>query len=173
MLGRRIADPQGIEGPIGEAAGLGLLDVDTVLGGTKMLRPVRGRLSRSGGVFCGYEMHFGETAGPACATPWAILEGGTPHGAASPDGLIVGGYVHGLFAEASARGALLAELGATSDGVDQSARVDEALDQIAESLEQNLDLAALERIAGLPPTSGARKRPSSYIRPHSYSGIIP
>jgi len=173
MLGRRIADPQGIEGPIGEAAGLGLLDVDTVLGGTKMLRPVRGRLSRSGGVFCGYEMHVGETAGPACATPWAILEGGTPHGAASPDGLIVGGYVHGLFAEASARGALLAELGATSDGVDQSARVDEALDQIAESLEQNLDLAALERIAGLPPTSGARKRPSSYIRPHSYSGIIP
>ena len=32
MLGRRIADPDGREGPPGEAAGLGLLDIDTVLG---------------------------------------------------------------------------------------------------------------------------------------------
>jgi adenosylcobyric acid synthase len=164
MLGRRIADPAGIEGPAGEAAGLGLLDVETVLGGTKMLRAVRGRLTRGGGAFGGYEMHVGETSGPGCAAPWAILEDGTPHGAASPDGRIVGGYVHGLFAEASARGALLAELGATSDGVDQSARVDEALDKIADILERSLDIAALERIAGLPPAPSSRKRPSSKLR---------
>jgi adenosylcobyric acid synthase len=163
MLGRRIADPGGIEGPASEASGLGLLEVETVLGGTKMLRAVRGRLSR-GGVFSGYEMHVGETAGPGCAAPWAILEDGTPHGAASPDGRIVGGYVHGLFAQASARGALLAELGATSDGVDQSARVDQALDEIAEVLERSLDIAALERIAGLPPNASARKRPASQLR---------
>jgi adenosylcobyric acid synthase len=164
MLGRRIADPDGVEGPAGEAAGLGLLDVETVLGGTKVLRPVRGRLSQGGGAFGGYEMHVGETSGPGCAAPWAILEDGTPHGAASPDGRIVGGYVHGLFAETSARGALLAQLGAKSDGVDQSARVDEALDRIADILERSLDIAALERIAGLPPSSGSRKRPASEIR---------
>jgi adenosylcobyric acid synthase len=164
MLGRRIADPAGIEGPAGEAAGLGLLDVETVLGGTKMLRAVRGRLTRGGAAFGGYEMHVGETFGPGCAAPWAILEDGTPHGAASPDGRIVGGYVHGLFAEASARGALLAELGATSDGVDQSARVDEALDKIADILERSLDIAALERMAGLPPAPSSRKRPSSKLR---------
>jgi adenosylcobyric acid synthase len=156
MLGRRVADPQGVEGPAGEAAGLGLLDVETVLGGTKTLRAVRGRLSR-GGAFGGYEMHVGETFGPGCAAPWAILEDGAPHGAASPDGRIVGGYVHGLFAQASARGALLAELGATSDRIDQSARVDQALDEIADILGQNLDIAALERLAGLSPPSSSRK----------------
>ncbi len=47
MLGRRIADPGGIEGPPGEAPGLGLLDVETTLAGTKILtadhRPSRRR----------------------------------------------------------------------------------------------------------------------------------
>jgi adenosylcobyric acid synthase len=164
MLGRRIADPLGIEGPAGEAAGLGLLDVETVLGGTKTLRAVRGRLSASGGAFSGYEMHVGETSGPGCAAPWAMLEDGTPHGAVSPDGRVVGGYVHGLFAQASARRALLAELGAASDGVDQSVRVDQALDEIADIMAQSLDIAALERIAGLSGDSSARKRPSAQVR---------
>jgi adenosylcobyric acid synthase len=164
MLGRRIADPAGVEGPPGEAAGLGLLDVETVLSGTKTLRAVRGHLSRGGGDFSGYEMHVGETSGPGCAAPWAILEDATPHGAQSPDGRIVGGYVHGLFAEASARAALLADLGAASDGIDQSARVDQALDDIAAILEGSLDIAALDRIAGLPEGSSARKRSSSKVR---------
>jgi adenosylcobyric acid synthase len=143
---------------------LGLLDVETVLGGTKMLRAVRGRLSRSGGAFVGYEMHVGETSGPGCAAPWAILEDGTPHGAVSPDGRVFGGYSHGLFAQASARGSILAELGATSDGVSQSVRVDQALDEIAEILGRSLDIAALERIAGLPSASSSCKGPTSQIR---------
>ena len=37
MLGRRIADPQGLEGAPGEAAGLGLLEVETVLAPAKVL----------------------------------------------------------------------------------------------------------------------------------------
>ena len=51
MLGRRIADPAGIEGPPGEAEGLGLLDLDTVLAGDKQLREVarpRARERRDG-----------------------------------------------------------------------------------------------------------------------------
>jgi CobB/CobQ-like glutamine amidotransferase domain len=43
MLGRRIADPEGIEGAPGEAAGLGLLDIATVLGGDKRLAEATGR----------------------------------------------------------------------------------------------------------------------------------
>ena len=42
MLGRRIADPEGIEGRPGEAAGLGLLDLETTLGGDKRLAEVAG-----------------------------------------------------------------------------------------------------------------------------------
>ena len=33
MLGRRVRDPDGVDGPAGEAPGLGLLDVETVMGG--------------------------------------------------------------------------------------------------------------------------------------------
>ena len=65
MLGRRIADPQGIEGPPGAAAGLGLLDVETLLTADKALRPAAGRLAECGAVFAGYEMHVGVTTGPA------------------------------------------------------------------------------------------------------------
>ena len=43
MLGRRIADPDGIEGPPGEAPGLGLLKIETVLTGDKRLVEVEGR----------------------------------------------------------------------------------------------------------------------------------
>ena len=38
MLGRRVADPEGIEGPAGAVDGLGLLDVETTLTGEKTLR---------------------------------------------------------------------------------------------------------------------------------------
>src|SRR3546814_10574238 len=42
MLGRRIGDPQGIEGPAGAAAdGLGLREIETVLTGGKTLQEVR------------------------------------------------------------------------------------------------------------------------------------
>src|SRR6185369_4786479 len=42
MLGRSVADPQGIEGPPSTVEGLGLLPVDTVLEGDKVLVEVAG-----------------------------------------------------------------------------------------------------------------------------------
>ena len=44
MLGKRVSDPQGMEGPAGEVDGLGLLDVATVLTGEKTLREVEGAM---------------------------------------------------------------------------------------------------------------------------------
>src|SRR3546814_10067491 len=61
MLGRRIADPDGIEGPAGEVAGLGLLDVEPVLTGDKRLVEAAGRSVDDGVPFRGYEIHFGRT----------------------------------------------------------------------------------------------------------------
>jgi adenosylcobyric acid synthase len=148
MLGCRISDPDGAEGAPGSAAGLGLLDVTTVLAGDKVLRRVEGRLGGSDAAFDGYEIHIGVTEGLATARPFARIEG-RPHGAISADGRISGAYVHGLFDQAEARAALLAELGAVSDGADQSARVDQALDRIAAVLETHFDIAALGRISGL------------------------
>src|SRR5271156_1879763 len=54
MLGRSIADPEGIEGPAAAVEGLGLLDVATTLAAEKRLEPVRGT-SNDGAPFAGYE----------------------------------------------------------------------------------------------------------------------
>ena len=55
----------------------------------------------------GYEMHVGRTSGPALARPMLDLDG-RPDGAVSPDGRIMGCYVHGLFADDDFRPAFLA-----------------------------------------------------------------
>jgi len=148
MLGRTISDPDGVEGLAGSAPGLGLLDVETVLAGEKTLRETTGALTASDAAFAGYEIHIGQTDGPDTARPFARIEE-RPHGAVSPDGRIAGLYVHGLFDQAEARAALLADLGTSSDGVDQTERVDRALDRIAEVLEAHFDIPALSRISGL------------------------
>src|SRR5690606_14594389 len=48
MLGRSVADPDGVEGEPGASEGLGLLDVDTVLAPVKQLRLEAGRHAASG-----------------------------------------------------------------------------------------------------------------------------
>jgi len=149
MLGLRIADPDGVEGAPGEAAGLGLLDVETVMTGAKTLEPVGGRLAGSDALFSGYEMHVGRTAGPGTARPCLVRDDGRPDGAVSPDGRIAGAYVHGLFERASARAAILSELGAGALPGDHATRVDAALDEIAATLSNCLDIDAIARIAGL------------------------
>ena len=63
MLGRRIADPAGIEGPPAVADGLGLLDLETTLGPVKRLAAVAGTEVQSGEPVAGYEMHMGRTSG--------------------------------------------------------------------------------------------------------------
>ena len=76
MLGRRIADPEGVEGPPGEVEGLGLLDVETVMTGDKALTHVTGTCLANGAPFAGYEMHIGRTTGPDCARPLLRLADG-------------------------------------------------------------------------------------------------
>jgi adenosylcobyric acid synthase len=125
-----------------------LLDVETVLAGEKTLRQTTGALVASEAAFAGYEIHIGQTDGQDTNHPFARIEG-RPHGAMSADGRIAGLYVHGLFDQAEARAAILADLGVSSDGVDQAERVDRALDRIAEVLEAHFDIPALSRIAGL------------------------
>ena len=85
MLGRRIADPEGIEGAPGTVEGLGLLDVETVMKPEKHLALQEAAYLPSGARVEGYEIHIGETAGPDCARAWLSI-GGRPEGAASPDG---------------------------------------------------------------------------------------
>lgn len=141
MLGRTVADPDGMEGPAGTVEGLGLLAVDTVLGGDKTLSEVAGTARRAR--FHGYEMHLGRTTGPDAARPVALIDGGGADGAVSADGLVAGTYIHGLLGAAEQRRAWLATIGVAGQGPDHSASVDAALDAIAADLERHLDLDAL------------------------------
>ena len=146
MLGRTLADPAGIEGPPGETAGLGLLDVATTLAADKRLEAVTGR-SFDGVPFQGYEMHMGRTDGQDCARPFATLADGTDEGALSADGLVAGTYVHGLFADDRQRSAWLARLGAEPSTLDYEQGVEDALDGLARHIEAHLDVDALLRLA--------------------------
>ena len=147
MLGRSIADPEGVEGPAERVEGLGLLAVDTVLGGDKALAEVRG--TANGAAFEGYEIHLGRTSGRDTARPAVRFEGGRTDGAVSADGLVTGSYVHGLLGLAEQRRAWLARIGVAGSGPDHSASVDRALDSIAAELEQHVDIDALIALSAL------------------------
>ncbi|WP_029015025.1 cobyric acid synthase [Niveispirillum irakense] len=148
MLGRHIDDPDGIEGPPGGVTGLGLLDVTTVLTGTKVLTAVSG-IDASGTVpFTGYEMHVGVTQGPGRDRPLLHLPGG-PEGARSADGRIAGCYIHGLFNDDGFRRHFLAGFG-TIAGLAYDSTVDAALDELAAACERHLDMDGLLRCARQP-----------------------
>ena len=148
MLGRAIADPRGLEGPPGESAGLGLLDLETALDGDKILRAVRGVDCVTGAPVAGYEMHVGRTNGPAAARPMLRLDAGED-GAVSADGCIAGCNLHGLFTGDEFRRAFLARLGTTPDpALLWDERIEETLDALAAHLEASIDVAHLLEIAG-------------------------
>jgi adenosylcobyric acid synthase len=147
MLGRRLADPDGIEGPSGEAEGLGLLDFETVLAGAKRLEAVRGRDVQSGMPVAGSEMHIGRTSGPALAAPMLDLAG-RPDGAVSADGRISGCYVHGLFAADGFRHAFLSRLrGRAASGLAFEQQIEQTLDALASHLEASVDVDGLLALA--------------------------
>lgn len=156
MLGRSVADPDGIEGPPGSLPGLGLLEVDTALSGEKRLVPVRGR-SQDGAALAGYEMHMGRTDGPARARPFATLEESGAEGAVSPDGRVTGTYIHGLFGMTAQRAAWLARFAAGAPRLDHEAQVEAALDALAAHLEAHLDMDALLRLAARGRSASARQ----------------
>jgi adenosylcobyric acid synthase len=146
MLGRTIADPDGIEGPPGKSDGLGMLDVATTLSAAKRLEPARGATS-DGAPFAGYEMHMGVTEGPDRARPFARLADGTPDGAVSADGRVIGTYIHGLFADDRQRAAWLARFGAGPSNVAYDDLVDQTLDALAAHLATHIDLDRLLKLS--------------------------
>nr|WP_223639793.1 cobyric acid synthase [Rhodobacter sp. TJ_12] len=146
MLGHKVHDPDGIEGPPGTTEGLGLLDLETVIGPAKRLREIDAQDAITGAHVTGYEMHMGESAGPGMARPW-LRPDGQAEGAISADGKVMGCYLHGLFGAAAFRAAWLATQGARAAQVDQTARLDAALDAFADEIAQDLDLDALLDLA--------------------------
>ncbi len=146
ILGRTLRDPEGIEGPAGEDAGLGLLAVDTVMTPDKRLTERRVTHCASGLSVSGYEIHIGRTDGPDCARPFAMA-GARAEGAVSADGRVTGSYLHGMFTDDAFRAAFLRGLGATASGLAYSEGIEQVLDALAAHLEAHLDVPGLLALA--------------------------
>lgn len=154
MLGTQLSDPAGVEGPVGTVAGLGLLAVETVLAGDKRLTEVRGTHLETGTPVAGYEMHIGKTDGPDRLRPMLRLSDRSElprgEGAVSPNGLVAGTYVHGLFTQDRFRHAFLDSLQPrTGSGLAFEATIEETLDELADHLTRHCAIDQIAAIAGL------------------------
>ena len=154
MLGHRISDPEGIEGPSGSAEGLCLLDAETVLSGDKVLTEVTGKTVAEGVPFRGYEMHVGRTT--TTSEPLLELEGGAMDGAVDATGRIAGCYVHGLFADDRQRRHWLRRIGGATTDLVYEAGIEDTLDRLADHLEEHVDCARLLDLARAPQLRGTR-----------------
>ena len=144
MLGRAIHDPHGMEGPIGSAEGLGLLDMETTLRTSKSLRQVTGIFAERAVPVAGYEIHMGVSHGPSLSRPLFRLSG-EDDGAISDDDQVAGSYLHGLFDLPEASDALLAWAGYhRQDAIDFTALREAGIDRIADSWAEYCDFAKLD-----------------------------
>jgi adenosylcobyric acid synthase len=146
MLGRSVADPDGIEGPPGETPGLGFLDVTTVMTTQKSLTRVDAIHAASRETVNAYEIHIGRTDGLDRANPFAFVDG-SAEGAVSADGLVQGTYLHGLFTSDGFRRAYLSRLGIAATDQSYLRKVDQTLDSLADHLETHLDVEGLLAVA--------------------------
>lgn len=147
MLGTSVADPLGIEGAKERIDGLGLLDVETVMAPEKTVRNSTAHSVDYDVPLSGYEIHMGRTEGPDCARPPVTIDG-RADGASSPDGRVIGTYLHGLFGSDAYRKRLLASFGIEGGGENYRAGVEAALDDVAAELERVLSRDWLDRLLG-------------------------
>ncbi|WP_299945646.1 cobyric acid synthase [uncultured Ruegeria sp.] len=148
MLGKTIADPDGVDGHPGRVEGLGLLDVTTTMAGDKQVTLRSATALPGNEPVSGYEIHMGRTDGPDCARAWLQIES-RPEGAASANGRVRGSYLHGIFTSDAFRASYLAELGATSETTYEDG-VEQVLDDLADHLELHMDLDLLLSMAQAP-----------------------
>lgn len=166
MLGRRLLDPQQVESPQTEAAGLGLLPVVTTFGKEKTTHQVKGRVVQGSGLLrgalgmplTGYEIHMGQTTGEGITPPFQLEERSRKpcqemDGCLGQSGNILGAYLHGLFHNDGFRRAVLQELARRKGAVlALSTKVysrEEEYDKLAALTRRSLDMDLLYRVLGL------------------------
>jgi adenosylcobyric acid synthase len=144
MLGSLIDDPQGVEGAAGASEGLGLFDMHTRLYPEKLLRQVRGTLALDAAPVEGYEIHCGVSTGLALERRAITLADERCDGAISPDGQLLGTYLHGIFDHPDARDALLRWAGLQPTSAPAVSEIrEQQLERLADVIEREIDCAAL------------------------------
>ena len=168
MLGQKICDPEGVEGNIKEAYGLGLIQRNTVFKGEKVTTQVEaivqeglpGVLGACGGLKVkGYEIHMGvsEKTGE-CGDLLTITqelgeEKQVLEGSCNGDGTVFGSYVHGIFDEGPFARTLLNAIRERkglspiqSEILSYEAFKQGEYDKLAQVVRENLDMEAIYKI---------------------------
>lgn len=150
MLGKYIHDPDGLEGDAGSTQGFAFFDMETTLASDKTLRNVQGTLAFNDAAVTGYEIHAGITTYHAHYQP-AVHLAQSNDGAVSGDDLMLGTYLHGIFASATACNRLLAWAGLDeqNSAPDYHAVCDAEINRLADCVDQYLDTAHLYRLLNL------------------------
>lgn len=144
MLGRRIVDPKGVEGPAA-TEGLGWLAIETEMRPDKRVRPLKARARWPAGLpFTGYEIRHGQSDEEPGLFPFC---------GRSDDGQVMGTFIHGLFDNGKYRSAVLkAWLDWKSKSQENvTERWNRDLNRIADAMAENLDLTLLSRRIGIDP----------------------
>ena len=163
MLGRRIVDNERIESDRPETVALGLLEIETIFQPEKITERVGAVHLATGLPVSGYEIHAGRVAGITGSTAvFRIIErdgvrADDLEGAHSEDRRVIGSSIHGLFDAGGFRrnfidtvreskGLLALGLSAPDDpNVDRRM----AFDQVADVLEEHVDMSRVAALAGL------------------------
>lgn len=158
MLGMEISDPDAVENG-GSVAGLGLLNVNTILEKEKHLSQSRGYFTNAGGVleilngieFEGYEIHMGRTFSGE-ETVAEFTSGGSGYCA----GNIYGTYIHGVFDNAIVAKQLVKALADkkdinidTDNVMDLKSYKESQYDKLADILREYLDMDSIYAMMGV------------------------
>ncbi len=141
MLGKTIDDPDGVEGEPGSSEGLGLLNVHTVLTGSKQLTKTEAvlNLNNQKAKVKGYEIHVGRSQ--VLDEQPLKLDNGERDGAISECGQIMGTYLHGCFDEAEALNLITEWVNGTQvKQQDFEVLKEQGINRIADAIEQHMNL---------------------------------
>ena len=163
MLGLTIHDVDEIESSTALTNGLSLLPVTSHFLPIKATRQISARVRVDRGLLAeakdiavrGYEIHMGLTTGPSMLNPFEITQRGSQtcadlEGCMSPDGNVLGTYIHGLFHNDSFRWALLRNLAAKEgkafSPLLRSFSIEEQYDRLAAHVRDSLDMDLIQRL---------------------------
>jgi len=165
ILGLRVEDPLGVEGPPRTEEGLGLLPVVTTMAGRKTTTQVMAKPLAALGLgeeanVAAYEIHMGKTKAVGPGSPaFAIFRRLDRHtaqtdGWVSQDGRIFGTYLHGLFENDTFRSSFLQSLNPEiktrrSKGLYFQEFLEVQLDRLAQEFRRHLDLPRLWQLIRL------------------------
>ena len=163
MLGKNVSDPEGYEDG-GEAAGLELLSINTLITADKTRKLTEGIVPAVGGIFAGisamsykgYEIHMGVSGtldSPESYEECAESINGANLSVVESNGNVYGTYVHGFFDKGEIAYEIVRALAdkkgvsiSATNGKDYMTIKEQEFDRLASVLRENMDIDAIYKM---------------------------